>query len=237
MRINSFCLLVNSAKKKRCWIALNIPGKVPLDTQAGTSQFSFPPCRERVEEAWLANTQVNFCAMAFPSVPVGHDDAAALTVLGGFLRNGFLHRTIREQGGAYGGGANQDSGTASFRFYSYRDPRLLETLEDYKRSIDWMLKTHHEPRALEEAILGVISSLDKPSSPAGTAKQAFYNELFGRGKEQRAAFRQNVLQVSIENLKQVTEKYLANQQPSIGIISNKSQSSQLESLGLSICQL
>ena len=24
-------------------------------------------------------------------------------VLGGFLRNGFLHRAIREQGGAYGG--------------------------------------------------------------------------------------------------------------------------------------
>ncbi|MDG1852084.1 MAG: peptidase M16, partial [Gammaproteobacteria bacterium] len=119
----------------------------------------------------------------------------------------------------------------------YRDPRLLDTLEDYKRSVDWMLTADHDTRALEEAILGVISSLDKPSSPAGTAKQAFYNELFGRGKEQRAAFRQNVLGVSIESLKQVTEKYLANQDPSIGIISNKSQLSQLESIGLSICQL
>lgn len=231
-------LLISEQREKEALLgSIKNTWENTLDTQAQTSQFSFPPCRERVEEAWLANTQVNFCAMAFPSVPVGHEDAAALTVLGGFLRNGFLHRSIREQGGAYGGGANQDSGTASFRFYSYRDPRLLETLEDYKRSIDWMLKNNHESRALEEAILGVISSLDKPSSPAGTAKQAFYNELFGRGKEQRAAFRQQVLQVSIESLKGVTEKYLANQQPSIGIISNKSQSSQLESLGLSICQL
>ncbi len=49
---------------------------------------------------------------------VQHPDAAALTVLGGVLRNGFLHRAIREQGGAYGGGASQDSGIAAFHFYS-----------------------------------------------------------------------------------------------------------------------
>ena len=207
------------------------------DIASQGAKLSLPSCRETNREAWLSNTQVNFCAMAFPTVPIGHEDAAALTVLGGFLRNGFLHRTIREQGGAYGGGANQDSGTASFCFYSYRDPRLAETLEDYKRCIDWMLETSHEYRTLEEAILGVISSLDKPSSPAGTAKQAFYNELFGRNREQRALFRQQVLEVSIEQLKEVTEKYLASQDPSIGIISNKSQKPVLETLNLEIHQL
>ena len=199
-----------------------------------TTHFRSENCRENVAEAWLTNTQVNFCAMAFPTVPVGHQDAAALTVLGGFLRNGFLHRAIREQGGAYGGGANQDSGTATFRFYSYRDPRLTETLDDYKRSIDWLLNSNHEYRPLEEAILGVISSLDKPSSPAGTAKQAFYNELFGRNREQRAAFRQQVLQVTVEQLRQVTEKYLTLSSPSIGVVSNKAHQDELTSLGLDI---
>lgn len=72
--------------------------------------------RERRCELWLANTQVNFCARAYPTVPEAHPDAAALTVLGGFLPGGFLHRAIREQGGAYGGGASQDSGIAAFRF-------------------------------------------------------------------------------------------------------------------------
>lgn len=201
------------------------------------TSFSLPATRENVAEAWIANTQVNFCGMAFPTVPVAHEDAAALTVLGGFLRNGFLHRTIREQGGAYGGGASQDSGTATFRFYSYRDPRLSSTLEDFTRSIEWMLETKHEYAALEEAIIGVISSLDKPSSPAGTARQAFYNELFGRTREQRATFRQQVLQVSQEDLKQVTEKYLANCASSIGVISNKAHSAELEKWGLEVHQL
>ena len=102
---------------------------------------------------WVTNTQVNFCAKAYPTVPSGHPDAPALSVLAAFLRNGFLHRTIREQGGAYGGGASHDANIAAFRFFSYRDPRLVETLDDFDASIAWLLETQHEQLALEEAIL------------------------------------------------------------------------------------
>lgn len=197
--------------------------------------FGLPGVRERAMQGWMTSTQVNFCAMAFPTVPSTHPDAAALSVLGGFLRNGYLHRAIREQGGAYGGGASQDSGSASFRFYSYRDPRLTETLDDFRRAIDWMLGTPHEYAPLEEAILGVISSLDKPASPAGTAKQAFHNELFGRDKAQRARFRQQVLNVSIEQLVDVTRRYLADHaQASIGVVSSKTHQADLEKLGLEL---
>ena len=200
-----------------------------------TGAFGLPGIRERALQGWMTSTQVNFCAMAFPTVPSSHPDAAALSVLGGFLRNGFLHRAIREQGGAYGGGASQDSGSASFRFYSYRDPRLADTLDDFRRAIDWMLNTPHEYAPLEEAVLGVISSLDKPASPAGTAKQAFHNELFGRDKAQRARFRQQVLNVSIEQLVGVTRRYLADTaQASIGVVSNKTHQADLEKLGLEL---
>lgn len=205
-------------------------------TPAASAQpaFILPPVREQVREAWLTSTQVNFCALAFPTVASGHADAAALTVLGGFLRNGYLHRAIREQGGAYGGGASQDSGSASFRFYSYRDPRLAETLDDFRGSVDWLLKEQHDYEPLEEAILGIISSLDKPASPAGSAKQAFHNELFGRNRQQRADFRQQVLEVSIEKLQEVAERYLCTDAASIAVVSNKGQQKNLEKLGLNI---
>jgi Zn-dependent M16 (insulinase) family peptidase len=182
------------------------------------AEFSLPPIREQRRELWLTNTQVNFCAKAYPTVPSGHKDAPALTVLGGFLRNGFLHRAIREQGGAYGGGASQDSNIAAFRFYSYRDPRLTETLTDFDAAIEWMLHTSHEQRALEEAVLGVIGSLDKPSSPAGEAKQHFHNRLYGRTYDQRKAFRQQILQVSLQDLQRVTETYLKADSASIAVI-------------------
>jgi Zn-dependent M16 (insulinase) family peptidase len=178
------------------------------------------PLRERRAELWATNTQVNFCARAYPTVPVGHPDAATLTVLGGFLRNGYLHRAIREQGGAYGGGAAQDSGIAAFRFYSYRDPRLGETLRDFDESIRWLLDARHDDRALEEAILGVVGSLDRPSSPAGEAKQHFHNRLFGRTHEQREAFRQRVLDVSLDDLRRVAERYLQPEAASTAVVTS-----------------
>jgi presequence protease len=187
------------------------------------ASFSLAPQRDRRAELWLTNTQVNFCARAYPTVPVQHPDAAALTVLGGVLRNGFLHRAIREQGGAYGGGASQDSGIAAFRFYSYRDPRLAQTLQDFDRSVSWLLDTPHEYRALEEAILGVIGSLDKPSSPAGEAKQHFHNRLFGRTHDQREHFRQQILAVSLDDLRRVTRTYLRPELASTAVITNSSQ--------------
>ena len=126
------------------------------------NSFSLPEINQTTKQMWVANTQVNFCAKAYSTVTMEHTDAAALSVLGGFMRNGYLHTAIREQGGAYGGGATQDTNIAAFKFYSYRDPRLSETLDDFDKAIDWVLNNEHEYRQLEEAILGVVGSMDKP---------------------------------------------------------------------------
>ncbi|PCJ42378.1 MAG: peptidase M16, partial [Moraxellaceae bacterium] len=177
---------------------------------APTSTFTLPQCREQVKQCWITNTQVNFCAKAYPTVPSDHPDAAPLVILGGVLRNGYLHRSIREQGGAYGGGASQESNIAAFRFYSYRDPRLSDTLTDFDLAVQWFLDNDHSGDVLEEAILGVIGALDKPSSPAGEAKQAFQNRLFNRGDEFQNRFRQRVLSTTLDDLTRVTKAYLTD---------------------------
>jgi Zn-dependent M16 (insulinase) family peptidase len=204
---------------------------------SGFSAFAVPPVQQQVTEAWLTNTQVNFCARAYPTVPPEHADSAPLSVLAGFLRNGYLHRAIREQGGAYGGGATHDSDNASFRFFSYRDPRLEETLDDFDRSIRWLLEEKHEWRLVEEAILGVIGSIDKPGSPAGEARDAFYSELYGRTPKRRQRFRQRVLEVSLQDLQRVGETYLIPGQASSVVISNHNAGQQCRDLGLEVKQL
>ena len=182
--------------------------------------FYLPKTRVQLTEAWTTSTQVNFCAKAFPTVPSKNEDNATLHVLAGYLRNGFLHRTIREKGGAYGGGATQDSNSASFRFFSYRDPRLTETLDDFDASLEWLHTATHENYQLEEAILGVVAMLDKPASPAGEAKQAFYNQLFGNILATRKAFRDRVLNTKFSDLIRVSEKYLKPSNASTGVITN-----------------
>jgi len=202
-----------------------------------TTPFSLPEIRQQTKQMWIANTQVNFCAKAYPTVTMEHADAAALSVLGGFLRNGFLHTAIREQGGAYGGGATQDTNTAVFKFYSYRDPRLSETLDDFDKAINWMQENGHEDRQLEEAILGVIGSMDKPGSPAGEARAAFHDELHGRTREKLQLFRQRVLEVSIDDLKRVSETYLKNGEASVAVITSAATQEEVGDLGLDVVHL
>jgi hypothetical protein len=196
--------------------------------------FDLAPVTETIREAWIANTQVNFCAKAYPTVPSEHPDAAALTVLGGFLRNGYLHRAIREQGGAYGGGASQDSNSAAFRFYSYRDPRLSETLKDFDESLVWLQETDHQWQAVEEAILGVIGSIDKPGSPAGEAKSTYQAELFDRTREKRELFRNRVLAVTVADLKRVAKTYLVPEKASIALVTHAGNKELAEKMGLAL---
>ncbi len=166
------------------------------------------------------NTQVNFCAKAYPTVAPNHPDAPALHVLGDFLRNGYLHRAIREQGGAYGGGAGYHPDSGAFRFHSYRDPRLAETLADFDRALDWLQTYDHPARTLEEAILGVIAAIDKPGSPAGEAISAFFGSLFGRTPEQRRAYRQRVLAVTLDDLQRVAATYLQPERARCAVLSD-----------------
>ena len=171
-----------------------------------------------VQQLWTTNTQVNYCARSFPTVSSAHPDAASLVILGEVLRNGYLHRAVREQGGAYGGGAGQDNNNACFRFYSYRDPRSEETFADFSASVDWVLSDQLLPTHLEEAVLGVIGSLDKPGSPAGEALQAYQNELHGRTSKIRQAFRLAILAVDLHSLKTVAERYLQHTQPAEAVV-------------------
>ncbi len=183
--------------------------------------LSLPETRDGVKQLWLTNTQVNFCACAFPTVTTGHADAAALTVLGDFLRNGYLHRAIREKGGAYGAGAGQDNGDAVFRFFSYRDPRVEGTLDDFAQAVDWLAACEDEQQRLQEAILGVISSMDKPGSPAGEAKSTYHSTLFGRTPEVRQAFRERILAVTLDDLKRVANTYLQSQKASVAVVTSQ----------------
>ncbi len=181
--------------------------------QVQSQPFAGDFTASHVQQLWTTSTEVNFVSSAFEAVPASHEDAPALAVLGPFLRNGYLHRAIRETGGAYGGGASYDSDSASFRFYSYRDPRLAETLDDFRGSIRWLLDNAHEWRQVEEGILNVVSRIDKPGSPSGNARTSFQAALFGRDAQMRKDLRQQILNVKLEDLQRVGERYFDSGKP------------------------
>ena len=186
------------------------------------------------DEAWLIQANVQFCALAYQAVEVSHADAAPLMVLAAYLRNGFLHSAIREKGGAYGGGASYDGNACSFRFYSYRDPRLAETFQDFEASLDWLFNAEQKPHQLEEAILGLVASMDKPGSPAGEAITACYALLHGRTPAFRKTLRQRLLNTTFADLKRVATTYLLEQTPVKSVVAPFAKRDELQQLGFEI---
>lgn len=125
----------------------------------------------------------------------------------------------------------------NFRFFSYRDPRLVETLEDFDNALVWLQETDHEYQELEESILGVIGQLDRPRSPAGAARHAFHNRLFGRSPEQQARFRERVLSVTLDDLKRVSATWLVPEKASTAVVTGPENRGLVEGLGLNIQEL
>lgn len=216
---------------KHCW------QDILSNTPQGT-QFNFAlPNTDIKKQAWIGNSQVHFCAKAYPTVAMNHADSPALAVLGGVLRNGFLHRTIREQGGAYGGGASQDSSVGSFRFYSYRDPRMGDTFSDFDQALAWLNSTSVSPESIQEAILGIVGSLDKPGSPAGEARQEFHSVLSGRTPQARQTYRERIIAVTPKDLQRVAEKYLKEELATSVVVTGNHGRDEAEKLGFELIEI
>jgi len=198
--------------------------------QYEAEQCLIEPINEQT--AWITGSQVCYCAEAFQSVPREHPDAPALSVLATVLRNGFLHTAIREKGGAYGAGATNDTSTNTFKFFSYRDPKCTETFSAFKDAVEWS-KTSITEQHLEEAILGVVSSIDKPLSPVGEAKNDFNFNLENISTKERLEMRQRVINCSIEDLIRVNEKYLTKDSKK-SILAGESYREETLSLGLTL---
>jgi Zn-dependent M16 (insulinase) family peptidase len=181
---------------------------------------------------WITGSQVCFCAEAFPTVDFRHEDAPTLTVLGTVLRNGYLHSAIREKGGAYGAGASQDSNNKVFKFFSYRDPKCAETFNEFKKSREWSINNITEEQ-LEEGVLGVISSIDKPLSPFGEAMSDFMSSLDQKTQDERLSFRSKVKECSLADLAIVSEKYLFNESKR-SAIAGQNYETELKDLGFKI---
>ena len=198
-----------------------VPGEVNTGSFEINRQYAIQ------DLAFTTGTQVNFCAQAFPTVPEAHADSPVLSVLAGVLRNGFLHPVIREQGGAYGGGAGHDIKNGIFRFFSYRDPNLMETFTAFNNAITWVIREGLDHSLVEEAILGIIGSLDSPASPAGEARRHFHDTLSGRSPEVRNQFRNRVLSTTARDVVRVAETWLTGK-GCRAVITNPGRQSELD---------
>jgi len=187
--------------------------------------------------AWLVPTNVYHNASAYTVPAADHPDTAALMVLASYLRNGYLHSAIRERGGAYGGGAGYDANACAFKFFSYRDPQCAETFAHFDASIEWLLNEPQTDEQLEEAILGIISGMDKPGSPAGEAVKACFADLHHRGVDWQRKMRASILAVTVADLQRVAKQYLQGQKHVRAVLAPYDKEVAVKELGFNVCKI
>jgi Zn-dependent M16 (insulinase) family peptidase len=166
-----------------------------------------------VPEALTASVPVAFNVRIFKTVRFTHPDSPALLVLANYLRDTFLHREVREKGGAYGAYAQAGIGSGTFYFGSYRDPNIVRTYDAYDRAVKWVTDGDIDAEALKEAILGACGDVDPLESPDIKGRREATNRATGFTREERERFKQRLLQVTADDLRRVASAYLVVAHP------------------------
>lgn len=174
--------------------------------------------------ALITDTDVSFCAEAVSCVTIKDPDAPALFVFSKLLSRGFLHKQIREIGGAYGGLARYDLEDGIWYFASYRDPHLARTFQVFEQAKSLSLKSEFSSEEVKNTIIMCSGELDRPDAPVEAARKAFARHLIGLDDKTRQAFKNGLLAVEAKDLKRVAEKYLlANTDRHLAVISNQAK--------------
>ncbi len=172
---------------------------------------------------WATSVPVSYVARVFPTGPFTDPDSGALLVLAKLLRAGYLHREIREKGGAYGGMASCDPEAGIFCLLSYRDPQLVRTLNVYRDAVEWAASGQFSDTEIKEAILAVFGELDRPLSPASKALREFACRQQQLTLEMRQKLRSQVLATDRASLQRVAAKYLREgwNNSAVGVVSGE----------------
>ncbi len=129
----------------------------------------------------------------------GHAFTGAMCVLETLLRYEYLWTRIRIQGGAYGATARFEMNGLGI-FASYRDPKLLESLDVYRQLPEWLEQLAFTERELDKYVIGTISSMDAPLTISMRLDRAAAGYLKHISDEARQKVRNEVLDITNADL-------------------------------------
>ena len=154
----------------------------------------------RKNEGFKTPSKVQYVAAAGLFERDGRKYTGALRVLKTILSYDYLWVNVRVTGGAYGCMCNF-SNTGYGYLTSYRDPNLSETLEVYQKAADYIRNLEINERDLRKNIIGTISSLDTPLSPAALGDRSFYAYQSGMTVEMVEKEREQILTATLEDIR------------------------------------
>jgi Zn-dependent M16 (insulinase) family peptidase len=200
-------------------------GPEPITSTDGFTPPDINVVDEIPREGWSTSSAVSFVASTFETVRLAHEDAPALSVISKILRSMYLHREIREKGGAYGGFAIYSPEDGMFYFGSYRDPHIVSTLKVYDGARNFIKSGNFSNEDIKEAVLQVCSEIDKPDPPGPAAKKAFFRKIVSLSDDMRERFKEKLLEITRDQVINAAEKYFADtpDRQAVAVISNENK--------------
>ena len=155
-------------------------------------------------EALIVSSPMQCNVLAADMRAAGYAYDGSLRVLQNVAGQGFLLEALRLKGGAYGCGAVFGR-TGLMHLYSFRDPRLLETYDDYAALAAAMARFEASPREMQKCILGTIGEMDRPTRPGKASAAAIRRHMAGITDDMMQMEREAVLAATPADIRRAAE--------------------------------
>lgn len=157
-------------------------------------------------EGFKMASQVQYVARCGNFKDKGLEYSGHLKVLKNIMSYEYLWNQVRVLGGAYGC-MNNFKRLGDAYFVSYRDPNLVKTNEVYENAAAFVKNAQFDERTITKFIIGAISDMDTPLTPAARGTRSFSAYLSAITEEMLQKERDEVLTTTLEDIKDMS-KYI-----------------------------
>jgi len=166
------------------------------------SEFIFVP--KTMNEAFITSGMVQYDAVAGNFIDKGYQYNGALNVLRVIMNYDYLWNNIRVKGGAYGCMCSFSMNGDAY-FTSYRDPNLKETYDIYKAAADYIRHLEVSGRDMTKYIIGAVSNIDIPLSPAAKGARSLGAYMAKTSYERIQTTREQLLSATKEDIRKFAD--------------------------------
>ena len=163
-------------------------------------ETGYQPVLSRKNEAFMTAGQVQYVCRAGNFVDRGLPYTGALKVLKVMMGMDYLWNRIRVKGGAYGCMCGFYKNGDGY-FVSYRDPNLEKTIDVYEQAAEYIKNARLDERTVTQFIIGAVSELDTPMTPATRGLYSLGGYLTGLSMERVQQERDELLAATEETIR------------------------------------
>ncbi|CUX39369.1 insulinase family protein [Clostridium sp. C105KSO13] len=160
-------------------------------------------CKKR-NEGLKTSSKVQYVARVGNFIDHGAVYNGALQILKVILSYDYLWQNLRVKGGAYGCMSSFNRIGEGY-FISYRDPNLKRTMEVYEGIVDYLKNFTVDERDMTKYIIGTISNIDRPMTPAAKGDRSMNLYMNHVTAEMIQKERMEILEADQEDIRRLSK--------------------------------